>query len=81
MNQTKNSQFLSSTQEGKMTAKLLLILSLATIFLPQNIKGQEFESNVDQGNSSRGIVKCSGAALSVVWVHLGQFFLYFNLKN
>ena len=60
MNQTKNSQFLSSTQEGKMTAKLLLILSLATIFLPQNIKGQEIESNIDQGNSSRGMFNCSG---------------------
>ena len=55
MNQTRNSQFFSPTQEGKMTTKLLLILSLATIFLPQNIKGQEIESNVHQGNLLRGI--------------------------
>ena len=50
MNQTRNSQFFSPTQQGKMITKVLLVLSLATIFLPQNIKGQEFESNVDQGN-------------------------------
>ena len=51
MNQTKHSQLFSPTQEGKMTTKLFLILILATIFLTQNIKGQE----IDQGNSSRGI--------------------------
>ena len=50
MTQTRNSQLFSPTHKGKMTTKLLLILSLATIFLPQNIKGQETESIVDQGN-------------------------------
>ena len=62
MNQTKHSQFCSPTQEGKMTTKLFLILIFATIFLTQNIKGQEIESNVDQGNLSRGIANCLGAA-------------------
>jgi hypothetical protein len=42
--------------------KLLLILSLVTMFLPQNIKGQEIESNVDEGNLLRGIDNWSSAA-------------------
>ena len=45
-----------------MTMKLLLILSLATIFLSQNIQGQKIESNLDQGNLSRGIANSLGAA-------------------
>ena len=45
-----------------MTTKLLLLLFLATIFLSQNIKGQKIESNVDQGNLSRGVTNCLGAA-------------------
>ena len=35
------------------------------------LQGQEIESNVDQGNPSRGIVNCSGTTM----------FLYFNMKN
>ena len=41
-----------------MTTKSLLILTLATIFLSQNINGQKIESNVDKGN------------LSTVWMQL-----------
>jgi hypothetical protein len=32
------------------------------MFLPQNIKGQEIESNVDEGNLLRGIDNWSSAA-------------------
>ena len=44
-----------------MTTKSLLILTLATIFLSQNINGQKIESNVDKGNLSRGIINCLDA--------------------
>ena len=68
-----------------MTTKLLLILFLATIFLSQNIKGQKIESNVDQGNLSRGVTNCLGLLSGSVRQMRATFsetvFQYFNLKN
>ena len=79
MNQTRNSQLFSPTQKGKMTTKLLLILSLAAIFLPQNIKGQEIESNVDQGNSLRGIANWSLCSLICLTNLINSFSNTFSL--